>query len=71
MALIWEAKVIAAAAAAAADAAAETNWKHKVSPDWGDLITEPQIQLWALDWMPKRMTNTINHIIVNCDSGNV
>ena len=76
MALIWDAKVIAAAAADAvadadADAAAETNWKHKVTPDWGDLITEPQIQLWALDWMPKRMTNTINHIIVNCDSGNV
>ena len=40
--LTWEAKVIAAAAAAAdadADAAAETNWKHKVTPDWGDLIT--------------------------------
>ena len=37
---MWEAKVIAAAAAAAAaaaDAAAETNWKHKVTPDWGDL----------------------------------
>ena len=35
---MWEAKVIAAAAAAEADAAAETNWKHKVTPDWGDLI---------------------------------
>ena len=39
---MWEAKVIAAAAAADADtdadAAAETNWKHKVTPDWGDLI---------------------------------
>ena len=32
--LTWEAKVIAAAA----DAAAETNWKHKVTPDWGDSI---------------------------------
>ena len=43
MDLTWEAKVIAAAAAAAAadadaDAAAETNWKHKVTPDWGDLM---------------------------------
>ena len=43
MVFTWEAKVIAAAAAAAdadadADAAAETNWKHKVTPDWGDLI---------------------------------
>ena len=40
MVLTWQAKVIAAAAAAAADAdaAAETNWKHKVTPDWGDLI---------------------------------
>ena len=36
--LAWEAKVIAAAAAADADAAAETNWKHKVTPGWGDLI---------------------------------
>ena len=40
MVLTWEAKIIAAAAAAAAaDAAAEMNWKHKVTPDWGDLIT--------------------------------
>ena len=40
MVFTWEAKVIAAAAAAAADtdAAAETNWKHKVTPDWGDLM---------------------------------
>ena len=22
-----------------ADAAAETNWKHEVTPDWGDLMT--------------------------------
>ena len=38
-----EKQVIAAAAAAAAaadtDVAAETNWKHKVTPDLGDLIT--------------------------------
>ena len=33
---MWEAEV-AAAADAVADAA-ETNWKHKVTPDWGDLI---------------------------------
>ena len=33
--LTWEAKVIAAADAA------ETNWKHKVTPDWGDLINHP------------------------------
>ena len=42
MVLTWEAKVIAAAAAA--DAAAETNWKHKVTPDWGDLINDTQWQ---------------------------
>ena len=35
---MWEAKVVAAATYAAADAA-ETNWKHKVTPDRGDLIT--------------------------------
>ena len=34
--LTWEAKVVAVADAAAA--AAETNWNHKVTPDWGDLI---------------------------------
>ena len=34
MVLTWEAKVIAAA-----DAGAEANWKHKVTPDWGDLNT--------------------------------
>ena len=26
---MWETKVVAAA---------ETNWKHKVTPDWGDLM---------------------------------
>ena len=31
---MWEAKVIEAADAAAA----ETNWKHQVTPDRGDLI---------------------------------
>ena len=34
--LTWEAKVFAAAAA---DAVAETNWKHKVTPDRGDLMS--------------------------------
>ena len=39
---MWEGKVFAAADADAnADAAdaAETNWKHKVTPDRGDLIS--------------------------------
>ena len=36
-ALTWQGKVFAAADADAADAA-ETNWKHKVTPDWGDWI---------------------------------
>ena len=37
---MWEGKVFAAADAADAPDAdtAETNWKHKVTPDWGDLI---------------------------------
>ena len=39
---MWEGKVFAAADAADA---ADTNWKHKVTPDWGDLITSP------LDWL--------------------
>ena len=39
MVLTWEAKVIAAAADADAEAAAETNWKHKVTQDWGDLMS--------------------------------
>ena len=33
---MWEALVIVAVVA---DASAETNWKHKVTPDWGELIT--------------------------------
>ena len=36
MVLMWETKVIAAVADV--DAAAETNWKHNVAPNWGDLI---------------------------------
>ena len=36
--LTWETKVIVVAAAADADADTETNCKHKVTPDWGDLI---------------------------------
>ena len=38
MILIWEAKVFAVAMDMAADAVAETNWKHKFTPDWGELI---------------------------------
>ena len=37
MVLMWGGKVFAAADAADADTA-ETNWKHKVTPDWGDLM---------------------------------
>ena len=40
MVLTWEAKLIAAATVADADAEAETNWKHKVTPDWDDLICD-------------------------------
>ena len=38
---MWKTKVVAAADLAVADAAdaAETNWKNKVTPHWGDLIT--------------------------------
>ena len=41
MILTWEAKVVGAAQAAADAAldAAEMNWKHKVTPDWGDWIS--------------------------------
>ena len=48
--------------------AAETNWKHKVTPDWGDLITtlSPQGQLEQLEHLrsedtPRRLmiTHTI------------
>ena len=42
MVLTWEAKVVAAAAAVAA----EPNWKHKVTPDWGDLIMK------IIRWFP-------------------
>ena len=38
MVLTWEANVVAAGDAAAAADAAETNWKHKVTPDRGDLM---------------------------------
>ena len=37
MVLTWETKVAAAADAGAAADVAETNWKHKVTLDWGDL----------------------------------
>ena len=36
MVLTWEAKVVAAADAA------ETNWKRKVTPEWGDLTIVTQ-----------------------------
>ena len=36
--LTWEAKVFADADAEDAADAAETNWKHKVTPERGDLI---------------------------------
>ena len=35
MVLTWEGKVFAAADVADA---AEMDWKHKVTPDWGDLM---------------------------------
>ena len=46
---MWEARVIVAAA----DAAAETNWKHKVIPGQGDLIRPGEVsnelvhQIWS------------------------
>ena len=42
--LTWEGKVFAAVDAADADAA-ETNWKHKVTPDRGDLIINTPYKL--------------------------
>ena len=42
--LTWEAKVVAAADADADTGVAETNWKHKVTPDWGDLMTR---KVWS------------------------
>ena len=41
--LTWEAKVLAAADAATVVDAAETNWKHEVTPDWGDLIMDVRV----------------------------
>ena len=43
---MWEAKVIATAAA-------ETNWKHKVTPEWGDLKSEGPINL-TNHWRKRR-----------------
>ena len=43
MVLTWDAKVIAAADI---DAAVEMNRKHKVTPDWGDLII-----CFEIDWI--------------------
>ena len=53
MVLTWEAKVVVAADAADEVDAMETNWKHKVTPDRGDLI-----MLW---WIFCK-TNTITPI---------
>ena len=44
---MWEAKVVAVADAVADTAVvavAETNWKHKVTPDRGDLMI-----VWRMD----------------------
>ena len=39
---MWESKVLTAAGGdVEEDAAVETNWKLKVTPDWGDLMTIP------------------------------
>ena len=43
MVLTWKAKVIAAVDAAVADAE-ETNWKHKVTPDQDDLISDMRLR---------------------------
>ena len=52
------AKVVAAAATPAADAA-EKNWKHKVTPDWGYLIIDgKQVQV-------KLLSKTMNTPIMN------
>ena len=40
---MWEAKVFAAADAV------ETNWKHKVTPDWGEKLK--QYMQWVV-WSP-------------------
>ena len=42
MVLMWEGKVFAAADTDAA----ETNWKHKVTPDWGDLMIHTYVQFY-------------------------
>ena len=47
--LTWEGKVFAVADAADADAA-ETDWKHKVTPERGDLIIRvPELQMSSSD----------------------
>ena len=42
MVMTWEAKAVAAADAA------QTNWKHKVTPDWGDLIIDIHCQIQSI-----------------------
>ena len=47
MVLTWEAKIIVVAVADGdVDVVAETNWKHKVTPDWGHLKCRTYI-LWS------------------------
>ena len=48
MVLTWVAKVFVAADAAAD--AAETNWKHKVIPDRGDLINDIPELIQIMAW---------------------
>ena len=43
--LTWEAKIVAAADAA------ETNWKHKVTPDWDDLIKAKALGILPRLWL--------------------
>ena len=64
---MWEAKVIAAVADA--DVAAETNWKHKVTPDWSDLIIGSKMQVvggdtecWALKFSPVDKIYNFQHM---------
>ena len=74
--LTWETKVVAAAAAAAeADDATETNWKHKVTPDRGDLIRKSLkhciIAVWctAATLHPKKLY--IDGLVQDCGMSSV
>ena len=54
--LTWEAKVVVAVdeAAVVADTA-ETNWKHKVTPDWGDFIIAAELGQYNGCWCPGQL----------------